>query len=116
MKLRTLVLLAAVFPAFAPAAPARQASKQQCQGYLKDSFEIVTYATVCQPESAEDERYKTAFYGAIEQLNQGGCDNVLSREEAQNFLRRQAEGKEQAQYCATIKDAVPHYLQRYGNR
>lgn len=41
---------------------------------------------------------------------------MLSREEAQNFLRRQIEGKEQVQYCATIKDAVPHHLQRYGNR
>lgn len=116
MKLRMPVLLTAAFPAFALAAPAQQASKQQCQGYLKDSFEIVTYAAVCQPEAAEDDRYKTAFYGAIEQLKQGGCDNVLSREEAQNFLRRQAEGKEQAQYCTTIKDAVPHHLQRYGNR
>ncbi|MBH5328894.1 hypothetical protein H9Q10_04340 [Eikenella sp. S3360] len=115
MKARHLALFAAAFlPALVQAAPA-QASKQQCQGYLKDSFEIVTYASVCQPSAEQDERYKAAFDAAISRLEQEGCERVLGKEEARSFLSRQTEGKEPQQYCAAIKNSVQRSLQRYGS-
>ncbi|OAM26141.1 MULTISPECIES: hypothetical protein [Eikenella] len=115
MKAHHLALLAAAFlPALAQAAPA-QASKQQCQGYLKDSFDIMIYATTCQPDAAQDNRYKVAFQTIIEELNQSSCERVLSADEAKAFLSRQTEGKQPPQYCAAIRDSVQRSLQRYGS-
>ena len=107
MRLATLTLCSMLaLPSLTLAAPSAQShpvTKQQCLDYLKDGYEIVAQAVMCQPGVNRDQ-YGAAFSNIMNTFKNNGCENILAEAEANAYVRRETAGSNNMQqYCRDIR-------------
>ena len=128
MRLATLTLCSILaLPSLTLAAPSAQShpvTKQQCLGYLKDGYEIVAQAVMCQPGVNRDQYgaafsniMNTFFSNIMNTFKNNGCENILAEAEANAYVRRETAGSNNIQqYCRDIRPSIQRIIQLYGGQ
>ena len=120
MRLATLTLCSMLaLPSLTLAAPSAQShpvTKQQCLDYVKDGYESVAQAVMCQPGVNRDQ-YGAAFSNIMNTFKNNGCENILAEAEANAYVRRETAGSNNIQqYCRDIRPSIQRIIQLYGGQ
>lgn len=120
MRLATLTLCSMLaLPSLTLAAPSAQShpvTKQQCLDYLKDGYEIIAQAVMCQPGVNQDQ-YGAAFSNIMNTFKNNWCENILAEAEANAYVRRETvDSNNIQQYCRDIRPSIQRIMQLYGGQ